>query len=219
MLCLEGEDLILGFLAQSVASLGEAVALLDLVNEATDFLVVALVDLVLDGLLLTLGINLLLELLIVSLKSVELNKGLVELVLLQLDLVSVTLDHGLLDLVLLDALVDSVLLAGLQSGELFTSERASLQIEALEGDTELLTSVGIINVLDRLGLLLDQLLLGLLDLSREHHKSPKFKHDRYKTCSGDPLAIYQALPTYFFSCSNFLVKESASRWRRWASDS
>ncbi len=64
VLGLKSKDLVLGLLRETVASLGEVVELLDALNDGADLLVVAAVDLVLNGLLLTGVINLLLELLV-----------------------------------------------------------------------------------------------------------------------------------------------------------
>ena len=172
MLSLKSKNLVLGLLAESVASLGEAVALLNLVNETADLLVVASIDLVLDGLLLTSSINLLLELLVARLKLVELDESLVELVLLQLDLVSVTLNHDLLNLILLDALSDSILGSRRELESLGVPEGPGAHVEAFKRDTELFTNLRIIDFEDGTSLLINELLLGLLNLTSEDHEAP-----------------------------------------------
>ena len=110
MLGLEGKDLILGLLRKSRTGLGKVIELLDAFNHALDLSLDATVDLVLDSLLITGGINLLLELLVSTFELIERIESLIELVLLQLDLMSVSLDHDLLNLILCNVLIDSILL-------------------------------------------------------------------------------------------------------------
>ena len=159
MLSLERQDLVLGLLRQAVTGLSQVVQLLDALNNATDLLVEARVDLVLDGLLLTGGVDLLLELLVLALELVEGVQLLVKLVLTKLDLVRVSLEHHLLDLILVNVLVHSVFFAGSEGGKLIESVRSGLHVEAVERDTELLTNLWVVNVKHTPGLLLLELLL------------------------------------------------------------
>ena len=212
VLSLKGQNLILSLLRESVASLGEVVELLNALDDATDLLVQATVNLVLNGLLLAGGIDLLLELLVLALKLVECVELLVQLVLTQLDLVAVPLDHDLLNLILLDMLIDSVLLADGEGGELIESVSPGAHIVAFQGDTESLTDLRVFDREYILGFFLFELLLGSLNLTCKDHQAPKFNGYRFRT-----LSISLGKCTYFFSCSNFLVKLSASRYRRWAS--
>ena len=203
----QGKDLVLGLFGESGAGLGEVVELLDALDGLANLLVVATVDLVLDGLLLASSVDLLLHELVAGLDIVVVAKTLVERVLLELDLVAVTLDHNLLDLVLLDVLVNSVVLSRIQGRQCFEAVRAGLQVVAVEGDAELLTDCGVINLVHTKGFFFLELLLGSLNLAGENHQASNY--DRYRL---DLLMIERL--TYFFSCSNFLVKLSASRWRR-----
>ena len=159
VLRLQGQDLVLGLLRQSVTSLGQVVQLFDSLDNATDLFVEAGVDLVLNGLLLTGCVDLLLELLVLALELVVGVQLLVKLVLTKLDLVRVSLEHHLLDLVLVNVLVHSVFFAGSERGKLIESVRSGLHVEAIKRDTELLTNLRVIDVKHTLGLLLLELLL------------------------------------------------------------
>ena len=204
---LQGKDLVLGLLRESTAGLSEVVELLDALDGLANLLAIATVDLVLDGLLLTSGVDLLLHKPIVGLELVVVVQALVERVLFKLDLVAVTLNHYLLNLVFLNVLVNSVVLARIKGWQCVETIRARSQVEALEGDTELLANCRVLNFGHTEGLLFIELLLGSLNLTGENHQASN--HDRYILV----LLLIGGL-TYFFSCSNFLVKLSASRWRR-----
>lgn len=164
MLSFERQDLVLGLLTQSVAGLGEAVALLNLINETTDLLVVARVYLTLDCRLLTSGINRLLERLVARLELVVLDERLVELVLLELYLMGVTLHHDLFNLILLNALSDSILESGGGASPVI-NERPCRQISTFKGNTKLLAIGRILNIAHGCGFFVDKLFLSLLDLA------------------------------------------------------
>ena len=159
----------MGLLGESCTGLGEVVKFLDALNDALDLSVDASVDLVLDSLLVTGGINLLLELLVSALELIESVESLIKLVFLQLDLMSVSLDHDLLNLVLCNVLIDSIFLAGLKSWQFVSSESSRGHIEAFEWNTEGLTDVGIIDVENTLVLLLIKLFLSGLNLACQYH--------------------------------------------------
>ena len=165
VLSLEGKDLVLGLLRESGAGLSEVIELLDALNDATDLLVEAIVDLVLNSLLLTGSINLLLKRLVATLKVVVGVEGLVELVFLQFDLVAVTLDHNLLDLILLNSLVYSVLLAGLEGWELIEAVGPRRHVVTIKRDTKSFTDIRVVDLGHTSTLFLFELLLGGLDLS------------------------------------------------------
>lgn len=171
VLSLKGKDLVLGLLRESGASLSEVVELLDALDDATNLLVEAIVDLVLNSLLLTGSINLLLKRLVATLKVVVGVEGLVELVFLQFDLVAVTLDHNLLDLILLNSLVDSVLFAGLEGWELIEAVGPRRHVVTIKRDTKSFTDIWVVDLGHTSSLLLFELFLGSLDLSSEYHKA------------------------------------------------
>ena len=89
MLLLKRQDLVVGLLRDALALVGRVVELLDMLDGGGDLTLVALVHAVLVTLLLAPDINLLAEGLVIRLEVIELNEGLVELVLEQLDLVLV----------------------------------------------------------------------------------------------------------------------------------
>ena len=177
VLGLQGKDLIVCLLGQTVTGLRQVVQLLDTLNDVADLLVVTGVHLVLDGLLLASRIDLLLELLVLTSELVEGVQLLVELVLTKLDLVGVSLDHDLLDLIFLDVLVDSVLLARGERGQLVEPVRPRLHIEAIKRDTEGLTDLWVLDVENALVFLLLELLLGGLNLTCKDHQAPKFNEN------------------------------------------
>ena len=177
VLGLQGKDLIVCLLGQTVTGLRQVVQLLDTLNDVADLLVVTGVHLVLDGLLLASRVDLLLELLVLTSELVEGVQLLVELVLTKLDLVGVSLDHDLLDLIFLDVLVDSVLLARGERGQLVEPVRPRLHIEAIKRDTEGLTDLWVLDVENALVFLLLELLLGGLNLTCKDHQAPKFNEN------------------------------------------
>ena len=142
-----------------------------------DFLLVALVDLVLDGLLVPGFIDVLLELFVLTLKRCERVQGFVQSILHLFYQVSVSLDHDLLDLVFLDALVESILSGAFEWRQLVESVRPSLHVETFQWDSKLLPHCRVINISDTFGLLLKKLVLGCLYLASKHHQSPnKISH-------------------------------------------
>ena len=128
---------------------------------------------VLNGSLLTGGVNLLLQLLVTRLELVELNVHFVKLVLLKFDLVRITFYHYLLDLVLLYTLGDSVFFAGCKRRQLFEAVGSCLHVEAFERDTELFTDTWIIDLEYTTRFFVDKLFLGLFYLAIEDQKAPK----------------------------------------------
>lgn len=151
--------------------MGEIAELLDALNDTSDLFVKTTVDLVLDCLLLTSCINLLLELLVATLKLVESVQRLIELVLLQLDLMGISFDHNLLDLILLDVLVNSILFGGLERWEFVETVSSSCHIVTIKRDTKSLTHLRVIDLKDVSGFLLLEILLGLFDLTSKNHQA------------------------------------------------
>jgi len=151
--------------------LGEVAEFLDALNYTSDLFVKTTVDLVLDCLLLTSGINLLFELLVATLELVEGVQGLIELVFLQLDLVGISLDHDLFDLILLDVLVNSILFGGLERWKFIETVSSSCHVVTIKRDTKSLTHLRIIDFEDVPGFLLFKILLGLLDLTSKYHQA------------------------------------------------
>lgn len=89
VLSLEGKDLIVGVLAETLAVVSETVDLLDVVDVLSDLTVVSFVDAPLVAQLLSPGIDLLAERLVLRLEFVKLSESLVTSILEELDLVLV----------------------------------------------------------------------------------------------------------------------------------